>query len=113
MVRLGRTSSLLRAGFLADRLIPLLLVAALVGLVFPQLGESVGQLSLLWLGVLVFSVGLTLAPSEFLAAARRPHLVALPVFLPWLTLLPAGIALARFLPGAGSSGVLTIAAAPT
>jgi BASS family bile acid:Na+ symporter len=63
--------------------------------------------------LLVFSVGLTLEPAELGMAMRRPHLVALPVLLPWLTLLPAGVAVARFLPGPGSAGLLTIASAPT
>src|SRR5262249_35804010 len=49
----------------------------------------------------------------FLGAIRRPYLVALPIFLPWLTLLPAGVALYRFLPGPAAGGLLTIAGAPT
>jgi BASS family bile acid:Na+ symporter len=106
-------TSPVRPGFLADRLVPLLLVAGAFGAIAPELGGQVGRYSLIWLGLLVFSVGLTLEPSEFAVAFRRPHLVALPVLLPWLMLLPAGIVLARFLPGTAASGLLTIASAPT
>jgi predicted Na+-dependent transporter len=100
-------------GFLADRLVVILVLAALAGAVWLDVGRAVAQYSLVWLACLVFAVGVTLEAAHLWAALRELRLVALAVLLPWAVLVPCGVLLVRLFPGPASYGLLTVASAPT
>ena len=100
-------------GWLADRLVPVIVVSAAAGALLPDFGGLVGVGSLVWLALLVFGVGITLRLQDLVETLRRPGLMLVAVVLPWVCLVGLGAGAQRFLPGSTGAGFLAVASAPT
>ncbi len=95
------------------RLLPWVVVAALVALAVPRAASGLGGLVPVFLAGQVLGVALNLTPGEIRAAARRLHLVGLALLCQW-TLVPAlGLGLHLIAPNPIiAAGILICAISP-
>jgi predicted Na+-dependent transporter len=91
--------------------LPLVLLAAIVGLVAPS--PSLAERADLILAALVLAVALTIEPRRVWAALARWQTVAVLSFLPFLTLLPLALALGALFETPEREGLLALGLAST
>lgn len=86
--------------------LPLVLIAALAGLLVPS-AEFARRTDLI-LAALVLAVAVTIEPSRLRLALRRVRMLAAAVLLPFVVLLPLAVALGRGFEGPEREGLLAL-----
>lgn len=104
-----------RSACIAVTVFPLLiLAAALVGFLAPETAKTLLPQVNLFLGVIMFGMGLTLTPPDFALVAKRPLPVLLGVVAQYaiMPLLGLAVALLLRLPPELAAGVILVGSAP-
>jgi len=95
------------------RLLPWVVLAALVGVALPQSSAALSALVPVFLGGQVLGVALNLTPGEIRSAVHHAPLVGLTLLVQWTALPGLGLALQRLAPNPTlADGILICAVAP-
>src|SRR5699024_7006207 len=92
----------------------LILAAAAFGFFVPAVGQSLAQFTSIYLGIIMFAMGLTLTVPDFALVARRPLPILIGVVAQYviMPLVGLGIAMLLQLPAELAVGVILVGSAP-
>lgn len=92
----------------------LILAAAAFGFFVPGVGQSLAQFTSIYLGIIMFAMGLTLTLPDFALVARRPLPILIGVVAQYviMPLVGLGVALLLQLPPELAVGVILVGSAP-